>query len=168
MKRAAILILAALAVFLGVFLSAWLRGPDVGRPLSAAVPHVMLEPATRYLNPGTNHLCYRSRGGAMVCWGNNTWDQIIADPIMAIPPAQRVRLSRAFRMLSGGNGHTCGVADDARIWCWGDASMGQMGDGGSYTNTVVRPQPVPGIGRAVRIASGYDGSCALIRDGAVH
>ncbi len=168
MKRAAILILAALAVFLGVFLSAWLRGPDGGRPASAATSHVMLEPATRYLNPGTNHLCYRSRGGAMVCWGNNTWDQIVADPILAIPPAQRVRLSRAFRMVSGGNGHTCGVADDARIWCWGDASMGQMGDGGSYTNTVVRPQPVPGIARAVRIASGYDGSCALIRDGAVY
>lgn len=168
MNRAGIVIMAAFAVFLGVFSSAWLRQPDNGRPLPpVGSPAVALEPATRYLNPGTNHLCYRSRGGAMVCWGNNTWDQINSDPAVAIPPGQRVRLERPYRMVSGGNGHTCGIAPDGRVWCWGDASMGQMGDGDSYTNTIVRPQPVPGISGAVRIASGYDGSCALIRDGSV-
>lgn len=169
MNRAGILIMAALAVFLAVFLSAWLRRPDNVRPLPAvASPPVMLEPVNRYLNPGTNHLCYRGRNGAMECWGNNTWDQINTDPTVAIPPGQRVRLERPYRMVSGGNGHTCGIALDGRVWCWGDASMGQMGDGDSYTNTIARPQQVPDIGGAVRIASGYDGSCALIRDGAVY
>lgn len=169
MKRAVILIVAALAVFLTVFLSAWISQQRADLPPARAMPaRIALKPVTRILNSGTNHLCYRGRNGAMVCWGNNTWDQIIPDPILAIPPAQRIRLARRFRMVSGGNGHTCGLAMDARIWCWGDASMAQMGDGDSYTSTIVRPQPVPGIARAVRIASGYDGSCALIHDGGVY
>lgn len=169
MSRPAAVMLAALAALLAVLLSAWMRQPDPGRPAGAvAAPHILLEPTVRHLNPGTNHLCYRNRSHAVVCWGNNTWDQISADPVVAIAPAQRVRLSRRFRMVSGGNGHTCGIDLDGRVWCWGDASMGQMGDGVSYTNTIVRPQRVPGMARAVRIASGYDGSCALIRDGSVY
>ena len=169
MKRAVILIVAALAVFLTAFLLAWIGQQQADLPPSRAMSmRIALEPVSRVLNPGTNHLCYRSRSAEMICWGNNTWDQIIADPILAIPPTKRVRLSRRFRMVSGGNGHTCGIAMDERVWCWGDASMGQMGDGDSYTNTIVRPQPVPGITRAVHIASGYDGNCALIRHGAVY
>ena len=169
MNRAMAVVLTALGVLSTIFLSAWIGQQRTNLPPARAMPaRITLEPVTRVLNPGSNHLCYRNRSGDMLCWGNNTWDQIIADPIMAIPPAQRVRLPQRFRMVSGGNGHSCGIAPDSRVWCWGDASMGQMGDGGSYTNTIVRPQPVPGIARAVRIASGYDGACALIRDGSVY
>lgn len=169
MNRIITVISAAVCVFLAVFLHAWLRQHEaVTGPSAVPRNEFKVRQDNTYLNPGTNHMCYRRTGGRMRCWGNNTWNQIAPSQLAGIPPDSLVEQPGRFSGLSGGNGHSCAITPVGQVQCWGDASMGQMGDGVSYTNSIITAQTVPDVEGAVHIESGYDGNCVLVRDGSVH
>ena len=70
--------------------------------------------------------------------------------------------------VSAGYHHTCAILDNGDLKCWGYDQYGQLGDGGSNTNTNA-PSSTPidlGTGRtAVAVSAGDHHTCAILDNG---
>jgi alpha-tubulin suppressor-like RCC1 family protein len=121
----------------------------------------------RTLNQGENHMCRLDRAGALWCWGNNLKGQLGNTDFALQATPKAVRLRSPFSMMEGGSDHSCGLLHTGQVLCWGDPSMGVMGDGGARVQPDARPAAVPGLSNIVKIASGFDGSCALNANGEI-
>ena len=66
--------------------------------------------------------------------------------------------------------HSCAL-ESGRVLCWGQNRDDSLGVGQGLPDAVTTPQPVIGlddVGPIVQIATDYDFSCALTRDGAIY
>ena len=74
----------------------------------------------------------------------------------------------ANNKVSVGYSHTCAILDNGDLKCWGSDQYGQLGDGGSNTNTNA-PSSTPidlGSGRtAVAVSAGDLHTCAILDNG---
>jgi alpha-tubulin suppressor-like RCC1 family protein len=91
---------------------------------------------------GDEHACALA-GGAVVCWGNNTYGQLgngTTSPqnYAANGPA----LSPAPTLVVAGGYHTCAILADRTVACWGDNEYGQLGNGTMTDSFVGIPNPV--------------------------
>jgi len=165
MKRQLLVYVTCLAVFIALLMDAR-RNEEVGR-LPKPVAGKVLTISLQRLNNGENHMCRLDKAGMLWCWGDNFRGQL-GNPVIALQPVpEAVPFRRPFSMMEGGAAHSCGLLRTGQVLCWGDPVMGVYGDGGARVQPDVRPIMVPGLSKIVRIASGFDGMCALDAGGKV-
>ena len=119
---------------------------------------------------GGQHSCALLTGGAVKCWGYNSYGQLGDGTSLnnRNTPVDVSGISTATS-LALGDRHTCALrtgSKDGMIKCWGGNSKGQLGDG-LPTAQRTTPVDVSGIVTATSIASGDRHSCALLTGGAI-
>ncbi len=68
---------------------------------------------------GVRHACAVDRGGAVWCWGSNTYGQLGDGTTDARPSPVRVADIRNARTLAVGEVSSCAVLSDGTVRCWG-------------------------------------------------
>jgi hypothetical protein len=153
-------------------------GPDGSLyPVSTAIASGALAVAVSggYASGG-RHSCVLLSGGAVTCWGDNTYGELGGVPADAGAPVSPTDISGATQVIAG-PGSTCVLEVDGSVRCWGAMDIGQS----SKT-----PVPVPGLSGGVKyIAASPDDylfcgtgasatgggpfahACALLSDGSV-
>lgn len=127
------------------------------------------------LTGGAGHVCGRTAGGELYCWGNNGASQLggagpTAEPC---PDEPDERCSSApvkvfsfgnlpFAKVRVGGSSTCALDDAGSASCWGDNSYGQLGNGGGPVQV---PNPILGDLRFLDIAVAADHACAITLEG---
>ena len=70
--------------------------------------------------------------------------------------------------MAAAAGHTCAILDNGDMKCWGGDSWGQLGDGGSNTDTKVPSSTAIDLGTsrtAVALSAGFSFTCAILDNG---
>ena len=116
---------------------------------------------------GGAHTCAVTRGGGVLCWGDNSIGQLgdgtKTDRMIPVPA---VGLGTGVAAIAAGAFHTCALTAGGAVLCWGNNYAGQLGD---RTETPrLTPAAVSGLaGGVVAITVGDGHTCALTTDGAV-
>jgi len=128
-----------------------------------------------------NHLCARTKNGAVVCWGNNDSGQLgdgtitsrkkpalvlnakSLDPV----PNERAKAPKGktfvAEKLAAGYDGTCALRS-GEVWCWGTRHERIFSDIERYRR---HPERVRGISEAVEIVAGFGFMCARVHSGRV-
>lgn len=143
---------------------------------------------------GTVHTCALMNSGGVVCWGDNSADELgdgtssgpqlctgISLPCSRTPvEVKGVGGSGTLSGVTGidaGGEHTCAVTGGGQVVCWGDNSAGGLGDGSTADSST--PVEVKGVGGSgtlwgvAAVAAGVlplslgEHTCALTSDGRV-
>jgi alpha-tubulin suppressor-like RCC1 family protein len=125
---------------------------------------------------GGNHTCALLSGGAVECWGENTYGQLgngtTTGPDTSTggepcnpTPAAVANLPTATAVVAG-NGHTCALLAGGAVWCWGENASGQLGNGSMGAN-VPTPTAVPGLTGVTALTAGGAHTCAVLTGGTV-
>jgi alpha-tubulin suppressor-like RCC1 family protein len=139
------------------------------RPTATAV--VGLDDAVSVV-VGRDHTCALRVTGSVACWGRNFFGQLgigssgaAEDSVLRSSPVAVPGLTDVTALAAGGH-HNCAVRANGVVRCWGNNSFGQIGDGTTATS---RPSPttVDTLGGVVRLALGFQHSCARRADGDV-
>ena len=84
------------------------------------------------------------------------------------PPPSTSARGRTAVAVSAGGSHTCAILDNGDLKCWGMDNYGQLGDGGSNTNTNAPSSTAINLGTgrtAVAVAAGDHHTCAILDNG---
>jgi alpha-tubulin suppressor-like RCC1 family protein len=133
------------------------------------------------LSAGAEHTCAIDTVGKTYCWGANTNGQIGDNtttnrlspvPVSGIASGN----SRLAIGISAGRSHTCalvltgpsigGASAASSVVCWGANGRGQLGSGGSSSDSLV-PVAVSGVSNVKGISVNGDHGCALSAGGTV-
>ncbi|HSQ63879.1 MAG TPA: hypothetical protein VLM85_11725 [Polyangiaceae bacterium] len=109
--------------------------------------------------------CAIQTGGALWCWGDNTWGAIGDGTTTDAPSPVRVTALTSVAQVSTAGDHVCAVQTDGALFCWGHNMLGQLGDG--TTTDAHGPTRVSGLGRVKQVSTGPAFTCALQTDGTV-
>ncbi len=105
---------------------------------------------------GLDRTCALTSVAGVKCWGGY-YDLVPTD----VPG-----LARGVAAIAAGAGHRCALLIEGAVKCWGKNGSGQLGDGTNTNRST--PTDVVGLSSGViAIATGFEHSCALMRDGAV-
>ncbi len=98
----------------------------------------------RAIATAERHTCALLAGGALACWGINTFGEL-GDGSFApsMSPVLVRDLGGAPVAIAAGEGHVCVLRADDHVRCWGWNELGQLGDG-TTTNRAL-PTPVVGL-----------------------
>ena len=108
---------------------------------------------------GGYHTCAILDNGELKCWGRDDYGQLGdggTNTDQSTPVSVNLGTGRTAVAVSAGNRHTCAVLDNGDLKCWGRDNRGQLGDGGSTTDTDA-PSSTPinlGTGRTAVSVSG--------------
>ncbi len=125
---------------------------------------------------GSANTCALSYEGTVRCWGEGTRGRLglqSIDDVGAIDvPSDHgaIDIGGPVKQIAIGTAHMCALLVDGRVRCWGVAEGGRLGYGPSVTEDIgddetpasVGDVPLPGSGRAVKIASNGQHTCAVI------
>lgn len=78
---------------------------------------------------GGAHRSVRTRGGAVRCWGDNSFGELGDGTTTQRGAPIAVPLPAAAAEVVAGDGVTCARLVDGSAWCWGRNSVGEAGDG---------------------------------------
>jgi alpha-tubulin suppressor-like RCC1 family protein/serine/threonine protein kinase len=118
------------------------------------------------LGVGFEHSCALSPGGAVRCWGWNSFGQCGAPSFAPRAGATVVPGLTDAVEVAVGYAHACARLSNGTARCWGLNSSGQLGDG-SATNRAA-PSTVLGLTGVAQLALGEGHACALLVDQTVH
>jgi alpha-tubulin suppressor-like RCC1 family protein len=132
-----------------------------GTTISRTAPVTIsgLNSAIDQIAGGKSFTCARTTGGALFCWGNNSFGQLGDGTTTTRPtPGSVTTLDSGVSAISTGFAHAC-VIHNNRAKCWGQNNAGQLGNNSQNGSLV--PIPVANLGDVLAIASGYAHTCAL-------
>ena len=99
------------------------------------------------------------------CWGYNgsgeLGDGTTTDS--AVPVQEHTHASD-WAAVSAGEDHTCAVKTDHTLWCWGNNDSGELGDGGTTTDSAVPVQEHTHASDWAAVSAGGDHTCAVKTD----
>jgi alpha-tubulin suppressor-like RCC1 family protein len=99
-------------------------------------------------------------GGALYCWGNNTYGQLgTGTTTSSRVPVLVPGLASGVVDVALGVASACAVLSDGTAECWGFNQVGQLGDG--TTTMRLGPTKVVGITGATAISVGSYSACAV-------
>ena len=127
------------------------------------------------VSAGDSHTCAILDNGEAKCWGQDYYGQLgdggsNTDTNAPSSTAIDLGTGRTAVAVSAGSFHTCAILDNGDLKCWGDDGKGQLGDGGSNTNTNVPSSTAIDLGTgrtAVAVSAGYQHTCAILDNGDV-
>lgn len=105
---------------------------------------------------GTNHACGLTQGGAVKCWGANTYGQL-GDGTGLPKLIPTVAIASGAVDLAVGTLHTCAILSGGELRCWGYNFYGQVGDG-SVSN---RNAPALVANGVASVMAGNNHTCAI-------
>jgi alpha-tubulin suppressor-like RCC1 family protein len=115
------------------------------------------------------HSCGVTTVGVAYCWGDNSAFQLgggSTNTNSSVPVA--VSGGHTFASLGAGGGfHSCGVTTTGEAYCWGHNIYGQLGDGGTNTNSSV-PLAISGGHAFASMSGGLYHSCGVTTSGAAY
>jgi alpha-tubulin suppressor-like RCC1 family protein len=107
-------------------------------PQKSPVQVIVTGAAWNSVAAGAQHACATTTGGALYCWGNNTYGQVGNGGVVT-PQSTPVQVAgTTWRSVAAGLYHTCATTTASALYCWGQNTAGQIGNGG-----VVSPQSTP-------------------------
>ena len=117
------------------------------------------------ITTGDGHTCALVTGGAVKCWGDNTYGQLGDNTTTRrLTPVSVSGLASGVTAIAAGGSHTCALTSGGAIKCWGDNTWGQLGDGTTASKLV--PVDASGLATgAAGIAAGQYHNCARTTDG---
>lgn len=133
------------------------------------------------LASGAGTSCALLASGRVRCWGLDlTHPSVLATNVLSTAgtdidfvaaaqaaPVEIAALGSTVSQIAVGGFHACALLADGSVRCWGNNSAGQLGDGSSTGRAA--PVTVSGLpARAIAVATGAIGSCALLDTGRVH
>ena len=130
------------------------------------VPVTGLGSGVTAVSVGGVDACAVTAGGAVQCWGDNTYGQLGVDPMalaFSAVPVTVPGLTSGVTAVSVGDGAACALTADGQVTCWGNAWGFVSQVAGPWG-----PVPVAGLSGGVTAVSvtGNDG-CALTADNGV-
>lgn len=139
---------------------------DGGRTLDArGTPGAVvgLDAGVVAVSAGLSHTCALTSGGAVKCWGDDTYGQLGdgAQYVVHRTPVDVAGLGSGVSAVSAGQYSTCALTSVGGAKCWGENNSGAIGDG-----TTVRrltPVDVSGLTQGVTVLSA--GGCAIATSG---
>ena len=133
----------------------------VGRGTASAV--VGLDAGCVAVSAGYSHTCAVTSGGAVKCWGDDTYGQLGdgAQYVVHPTPVDVVGLGSGISTVSAGQFSTCALTSAGGAKCWGDNNSGAIGDG----TTSRRPTPVDVSGFTQGVTVLSNGGCAISTGG---
>lgn len=146
----------------------WCWGNDEGKlALGEGFDFVSYPFKTKYDNVasislGRDHSCARSRDGAIVCAGFNSFGQLGNGDRLTQPTPLDVDGLSGIEEVAAGGDFSCARTAAGAVSCWGNGSSGQLGDGELHQRAT--PAPVA-IGAATHLAGGDRHACAITTGG---
>ncbi|MFC1654515.1 RCC1 domain-containing protein [Myxococcota bacterium] len=133
---------------------------------------------------GIQTTCGVDQEGKAYCWGTDI-DEQLGDGSLPHPECgfecslSAVELDtapvadeKAFVQVAGGAYHGCGLTAQKVAYCWGTDEYGQLGDGGSPTNSpspvAVNTTPIAGEKAFVQLVTGSNHTCGLTSEGVAY
>ncbi|TAK59347.1 MAG: RCC1 repeat-containing protein [Dehalococcoidia bacterium] len=111
---------------------------------------------------GLSHSC-ALRGGAVYCWGDNTYGQLgdsTNTPSLTAVAVTASGMGSGVTAIANGLYHSCAIDASGGVWCWGRNNSGQLGD--TTTTDSNFPVAVSGLTSGVTsISAGGAHTCAV-------
>ncbi|MGB1624495.1 MAG: RCC1 domain-containing protein, partial [Candidatus Poseidoniaceae archaeon] len=125
------------------------------------------------MHAGWHFTCAILDNGDVKCWGRDDQGQLGdggSNTDTNVPSSTAIDLGtgRTAVALTTGQTHACAILDNGDLKCWGDDWKGQLGDGGSNTDTSAPSSTAIDLGTgrtAVAIAAGSWHTCAILDNG---
>jgi alpha-tubulin suppressor-like RCC1 family protein len=121
---------------------------------------VKIEPSTPavQVSAGASFVCAKLIGGAVNCWGDNSFGQLgDASFLNSTTPVSVIGVSEAAQ-ISVGTTHACALIVDA-VKCWGDNSFNQLGT--AKSPEVDTAELVPNVRGVTSLSAGDNYTCAV-------
>lgn len=126
-----------------------------------ALPVPGLTSGVTSLSSGDSHVC-AAVGGAVQCWGDNTYGQLgngVASATPSTSPAAVPGLN-GVSQIAAGFVFSCARLTNSTVKCWGRNGEGEVGDGTGVDKFA--PTLVSGITTATSVTAGSTMACAVL------
>ncbi|HEX8437802.1 RTX toxin [Archangium sp.] len=129
------------------------------------------------IRAGEAHTCVLFNNGNMRCWGENAFGQLGQGNTLDIGDTQKPSAAKDIALvgvgarIAVGGKHSCALLDTGLVRCWGNNEFGQLGY--NTTQHVGDGEAIASYGYvnlggvAVKLAAGYEHTCALMDTGRV-
>ena len=119
------------------------------------------------ISAGSRHVCTLEPDKTVLCYGENYNDQLGdgTNTAQVAPGVPAAGVTNAVAVAARGE-QSCAVIGDGTVKCWGLNADGRLGVGNT-SYTIDKPTAVMGLSGVMKLAMGYEASCALKSDSTV-
>ena len=151
----------------------WGRNNDgqlgIGNTTNVGRPHQVTTPAATgwaTVTGGHYHTCATRTDTTLWCWGRNNKGQLGTGTGISGDLPQQVTGPEAtgWATVATGGFHTCATRTDTTLWCWGYNSLGELGDGSTWSEYSPEQVTTPAANGWASVAAGDYHTCATRTD----